>query len=269
TWSDSLTYQKARSDTTTTTIPAPVIAQPGKPVAAYRVHSKFQLDRADGSKVGDEATANKPNSFVFVEYKQVEQADYKRTVVFIYGKTSSGQDMFIRGGIDHDYANSELNKNCSTSNYNCAIPIRHLNLKNTTSNPWKTGDAYLDWYGKESDQNEKSHGLFAVGTPLDWTTNQWSADWGEKRTIAVHGFGEEPLNKYGPHYWMLDIEMDCSKTVKGWFELKSYISNGPQWEGDIKQSGTPYSSNNHFGKCGYVNVFKRNHNEPVKMFPAR
>ena len=266
----SFTYQKTQSETKITTINVPATAPPNTAVVAYMVHSQFQLYRADGSKVGVEATANKPNSFVFVEYprqdKRVDQADYKRTVVFIYGKTFSGQDMFIRGGIDHDYANSKLNKNCSTSNYNCAIPIRHLNLKNTTTNPWKMGDAYLDWYGKESGQNEKLHGLFATGTPLDWTTNQWpAADWGEKRTVAVHGFGEESLNEYGPHYWMLDIEMDCSKTVAGWFELKSYISNGPQWEGDIKQSGTPYSSNNHFGKCGYVNVFKRNHNEPVTI----
>jgi alpha-amylase len=56
---------------------------------------------------------------------------------------------------------------------------------------------------------------------------------------------------------MLDVEMDCSKAVNGWFELKSFISNGPGWEGDVAQSGTPYSSGNHFAQCGKMNVFQR------------
>jgi hypothetical protein len=68
TLSYSFTYQKARSETTTTTISVPVIAQPGKAVAAYVVHSTFQLYRADGDQVSSQATANKPNSFIFVEY---------------------------------------------------------------------------------------------------------------------------------------------------------------------------------------------------------
>lgn len=192
---------------------------------------------------------------------------WKRTVVFVYGVTYSGQDMFIRGGIDHGYANTVLQKNCSNSNMNCAIPIRHRNLKNNTTAPWKNGDIHLDWYGKEDGQNEQSHGIIAVGTPLDWTTDKWPSNWGHKRTVSEDGFGEEMLNKYGQHYWMLDVDMDCSKTVDGWFELKSYISNGPGWEGDIRQPDAPYSSKNHFARCGYVNVYKRGENKPVSMYP--
>ena len=191
---------------------------------------------------------------------------WKRTVVFIHAASVPGQDMFVRGGIDHEYANGQLGKNCSDSNFNCAIPVRHRNLRNETTNPWKSGDYYLDWYGKESSQNERSHGMYAEGSSLDWTTDKWPENWGGKRTVPVHGFGEETLNNYGPHYWMLDIDMDCSKTIDGWFEIKSYISNGPGCEADIGQSGAPYLSKNHFGRCGSINVFKYGDNEPVGIF---
>ncbi|BAP54563.1 alpha amylase [Thioploca ingrica] len=207
---------------------------------------------------------------IHVGFKPVPHAchqptqDWKRTVVFIYGKTLQGQDMFIRGGIDHDYAKKALNWDCSKFNYNCAIPIHHRNLKNATTKPWKEGDCYLDWYGQEPTQTSIPPNVDA-GSPADWTTNQWPSDWGEKRTVAEHGFGEEPLNQYGHHYWMLDVDMDCSKTVDGWFELKSYISNGPSWEKNIQQPDTPYVSINHVGKCGYINVFKRNEDQPVAI----
>ena len=48
--------------------------------------------------------------------------------------------------------------------------------------------------------------------------------------------------------------------MNGWFEVKSFISNGPGWEGDIAQPGAPWSSRNHFGKCGMINVFRRGEN---------
>jgi hypothetical protein len=175
-------------------------------------------------------------------------SDWQRTVVFIYGQTQVGQDMFVRAGIDHGYANTNLGRNCQTWNFECAIPIRHRNLRNSTTAPWKAGDNYLDWYGAESGQSAAS-----VGSPLDWTTNNAS----NPNTVAVEGYGYDPLNDYGDHYWMLDVDMDCSQTVNGWFELKSYISNGPAWEGDVAQSGTPYSSGNHFAQCGKLNVFQR------------
>lgn len=64
----SFTYQKFRSETETTTFEVPATALPGKAVAAYTVHSEFQLYRADGSAVGSPASANLRDSVVFVEY---------------------------------------------------------------------------------------------------------------------------------------------------------------------------------------------------------
>lgn len=192
--------------------------------------------------------------------KPKQQQGYQRTVVFIYGQTQSGEDMFIRGGIDHGYAANHLGKQCSDSNFECAIPIQHRNLLNATTAPWKSGDSYLDWYGHEASQSAE-----AEGSPLDWTTNSWPSDWGTVRTVEVDGYGLTPLNTFGMHYWMLDVDMDCSKTVNGWFELKSFIARGAGWERAINQSGTPYQSGNHFAQCGKLNVFMRNQNEPVTI----
>lgn len=195
-------------------------------------------------------------SFMFAF--QSHAADWQRTVVFMYGQTQSGQDMFVRGGIDHTYAQNNLGRTCTAENKLCAIPIQHLNNLNATTNPWKTNDGYLDWYGTEPNQSTQ-----AQGTPMDWTTNIWPASWGTKRTVDVDGYGETALNTWGQHYWIMDVMMDCSATVNGWFELKSFISNGPGWEANVSQAGTPYSSGNHFAKCGKINKFERGSNAVV------
>ena len=181
--------------------------------------------------------------------------DWQRTVIFIQAQTSDGQDMFIRGGIDHAYANANLGKNCATTNFECAIAIKHNNLRNATTAPWKANDNYLDWYGAESSQDAT-----AEGTPLDWTTNVWPSSWGTLRTTAVDGYGEDPLNIWGQHYWMLDADMDCSQTVNGQFEVKAFVKNGQGWEGDITQANTPYATNNHVAQCGKINKFDFNAN---------
>lgn len=181
--------------------------------------------------------------------------DWQRTVIFVRAETASGQDMFIRGGIDHSYANSALGRNCQTSNFDCAMPIRHNNLRNATTAPWKSNDDYLDWYGVEAGQSSA-----AEGTAMDWTTNFWPDSWGTKRTVAADGYGEEPLNIWGQHYWMLDVDMDCSASVNGWFELKAFVKNGQGWENNIAQAGTPYASQNHMAQCGKINMFEFNSN---------
>ncbi|MBQ4849935.1 alpha-amylase family protein [Pseudoalteromonas sp. MMG012] len=174
----------------------------------------------------------------------------QRTVVFIKAQTTTGQDVFIRGGIDHTYGKS-IGRDCDVEPFKCALPMAHNNLRNTTTQSWKVGDSYLDWHGAQSGQNTS-----AAGTALDWTTNKWPNNWGVKRTVEVDGYGESVLNGYGPHYWMLDVQMDCSSSVNGWFEVKAYINNGQGWEGDINQAGAPYMSNNHFAQCGQINVFE-------------
>ncbi len=189
--------------------------------------------------------------------------DWRRTLVFIRGETQPGQDLFVRGGIDHGHAGSALGRDCTPENLACAIPIRHRNLLNETTRTWKQGDRYLDWYGAEPGQQLSSSGAPAEGTPLDWTTNAWPADWGARRTVAEDGYGEEPLNTWGDHYWMLDVDMDCSQTADGWFEVKSYIANGPGWESDITQPDAPWQSGNHFARCGWLNVFARDQAEPI------
>ncbi|WP_299573902.1 alpha-amylase family protein [uncultured Shewanella sp.] len=183
----------------------------------------------------------------------IDEGDLQRTVIFIQAQTESGQDMFIRGGIDHDYANNNLGKNCQVSNTECAIAISHNNLNNATTAPWKTNESYLDWYGSEANQSSE-----AEGTPLDWTTNSWPSSWGDEKTVAADGFGVEPLNTWGAHYWMLDIVMDCSQTVSGYFEVKAFVKNGQGWEADINQSNTPYQSSNHVAQCGKINRFEFN-----------
>lgn len=182
-------------------------------------------------------------------------SNWQRTVIFIQAQTASGQDMFIRGGIDHNYAAANLGLNCTASNYLCAMPIQHNNLRNATSSGWKSNDNYLDWYGTEAGQSTQ-----AEGSAMDWTTDIWPASWGAKKTVATDGYGEEPLNTWGQHHWMLDVQMDCSKTVNGWFELKAYVKNGQGWEGNISQTGTPYTSDNHFAQCGKINKFDFNAN---------
>lgn len=191
-------------------------------------------------------------SHAFTVAKQAESGPVKRTLVFIQGQTQPGQDLFLRGGIDHGYSGGVLHKPCADSaDYAnpCAIPFRH---RLRWDRPDQSGDQYLDWYGPEAYQTPT-----AAGSPLIWTTN----DPGHAKSVAKDTVGYTPLNAFGPHYWMLDVDMDCSRTVDGWFEVKSFIRGGAGWENDVAQPGRPWPSHNHFGRCGMVNVFRRGESE--------
>lgn len=218
--------------------------------------------------------------------EDVSESQWKRTVIFIYGQTYVGQDMFIRGGIDSDWSNANRQTQCGQvggqHNEACSINIRHLNQIHVTSEQWRIGDEFLDWgrltpenNGREPGQNVPNpDGDFAFGTPAMWTTNDTNKDVivyesdrnnSDVPNAPAVGVGFSELNQFGDHYWMLDVEMDCSQTVDGWFELKSFISNGPGWEPNVNQtefSGVappPFagSSINHIARCGKVNVFRR------------
>jgi probable HAF family extracellular repeat protein len=175
----------------------------------------------------------------------------QRTVILMYGPTIVGQDMYLRGGIDWTYAKS-IGRDCNVNKWLCAIPITH-NL--FADNAERKYDKYLDWHGEETGQGG------SAGSPLVWTTNNINSS----ATVAKNGYGYTPLNKYGDHYWMLDVNMDCSQTVNSWFELKSFIRNGSGWEQSISDANAKWSSGNHFAQCGKLNVFKRDVSAPVAI----
>ncbi|MGC4001376.1 MAG: S8 family serine peptidase [Anaeromyxobacter sp.] len=187
-------------------------------------------------------------------------AQWTRTVVLVKAVTSVGQNLSLRGGIDEAYARTALGRTCTAANQLCAIPIRHRNLLNATTQPLKVGDTLLDWYGPQAGQSSS-----AQGSPADWTTNVWQSSWGTLRTVAVDGYGVTPVNTFGAHYWMLDVDMDCSKTVNGWFEVKSFLSGGAGFEAAVSQPGAPWSSGNHFARCGQLNVFERGVATPIAI----
>lgn len=97
----------------------------------------------------------------------------KRTVIFIKKDTMPGQDLFVRGGIDHSrkpgmkqlrtacskVSNQLLFIGCTSdaTTSECAIPIRHITVVPstfTTYTDWEVKDYYLDWYGAESGQGK-------------------------------------------------------------------------------------------------------------------
>ncbi|XP_012936358.1 alpha-amylase [Aplysia californica] len=178
--------------------------------------------------------------------------NFKRTVILVDRRTNPGQDLFIRGGIDHGHFPSCVGASSAYTSP-CAIPLFHRKLEINTVTPardsWAVADMYLDWEGPEPTQG-KYNGRVADGTPAQWTTNQIGAKY------------YSPLNTFGPQYWYVDVNMDCSKTVDGFFEFKALVNGN--WEGNPHLEATcggpegktpPYHSPNHFARCGYLNVF--------------
>jgi isoamylase len=160
-----------------------------------------------------------------------------RTVIFMKKQTVSGQDIFVKGGHDAGLVPG-LYPSMSE-------PITYLNTLNTTTAAIKAADASLDW-GSES--------------ALDWTTNLWPASWGTKRTYAADGYGEDPENKWGSHWWKFDVLMDGS--AGEWYEFKAFMREGSTewWESDRAQTGTPYNTINHWGKKGFITRCEYNQN---------
>jgi alpha-amylase len=176
----------------------------------------------------------------------------QRTVIFHKVVTQTGQDLFLLGGIDHAQRPG-CSSDAATSA--CAIYISHNSLGTTSHydkyNAWRVNNDKLNWYGAQPNQGTYQ-GTKAAGTPTAWTSNNPSSP------------GYQPDNVWGDHYWKVDVLMDCSNTVNGWFEFKGYVT-GVGWESNISQgtcTGTataaqqPYTSINHMGRCGYVNVFE-------------
>ena len=43
------------------------------------------------------------------------------------------------------------------------------------------------------------------------------------------------FRSYGDHYWMVDMDMNCTQTFDGWFEVKAYMNDAETWEEDVNQ----------------------------------
>ena len=160
-----------------------------------------------------------------------------RTVVFMYKETVPGQDIFIKGGHDAGLVPSVYKS--------MAEPIAYNNIKNTTTAAIKANDVSLDW---------------TTESALDWTCNAWPSSWGAKKTYAADGYGEDPENTMGLHWWKFDVKM--SGTKGEWFEFKAFMRQGSTewWENDRVQAGTPSKTINHWGKKGYITKTRYNEN---------
>ncbi|KAH9509920.1 Alpha-amylase A type-1/2 [Bulinus truncatus] len=180
--------------------------------------------------------------------------DWHRTVILVEKQTNPGQDVFIRGGIDRSRISGA--RTCETYHFEnnpCVIPIKQRPLEIREPTPardaWSVGDDYLDWYGPEPNQGKQGT-TPAQGTPGQWTSSNPSGKY------------YDPLNTFGDHYWIIDVEMDCSRTFQGFFEFKGVLSNGwefgPSLDSDCTGDGAipfPYHAGNHIGRCGFINVY--------------
>ncbi len=192
--------------------------------------------------------------------------DIRRTVIFVYARATPGQDVFIRGG----------------SKGGTPIRIRHRIWLNPHTNTYRWGDAYLDWNGGETGQAQPTGGL-GGGSPAEWTTSL--AQGQGQPFVWTRGFGIADENTFGMHYWMLDVDMDCEQTFadsqgRRWFEMKAFmitnlmtqVAPSPGWEADVSQTSDPpppYTSGNHMGQCGKVNVFVANYPDlPAGLDPS-
>jgi len=197
--------------------------------------------------------------------------DIQRTMIMIYAQTSSGQDMFVRGGIDHTWAQANLNRTCTSTNMLCALGQNVRNRLNNYTAAWENGDNYMDWYGREASQ-----GSGAEGTPFEWTTNNSGHFDSSKDRDGVaptgyleSGFGYYAANTFGPHYWLYDVNLDCANAVEKTgsnggkyklFEFKAYVKNGAGWEGNMDTNSFSFNgetvpvyntaSYNHYAVCG-------------------
>ena len=180
--------------------------------------------------------------------------NWQHTVILIYADVDKSQQVYIRGGVDWDYSARHRDVNCYSNADDCAIPIKHNLLQNHVE---FKNDHFLDWYGAEELQED------AEGTPLVWTTNISDG----YTLVEEFGFGYTEINTFGEDYWMMDVEINCSNTVNGWFEFKAFIKNGEGWEPDINDPNKQWHSNNHFARCGHLNVYHFGDDETISMEP--
>jgi len=172
------------------------------------------------------------------------------TMVVIKQQTMPGADVFILGGLSPD----------------TPIDITHYDWPGgkdgwDSVNDWNVGDTMLDW-GPDPEPEQGEHPYDpnnpdlvapAMGTPAAWTTN------------VVGKPAYYSLNVWGPHHWVVLVDMDCSQTQDGWFEFTTVYSLGGE-DGEVAISqgdclgevgGTaPFTSDKHIARCGFLNVYE-------------
>ena len=138
----------------------------------------------------------------FLNFQCVD--DFKHTVVLIEMPTQFKEHLVVLGG----------RPECL---HDCNVDITLAEADNATYpeySEWAEGVTSLDW--------APNHGQVpsAQGIPMTWTTNNKGAG-----TYSQ-------FNSFGPHYWQIDIDMDCTQTLGGWFAIKALKVNehGHRWD---------------------------------------
>ncbi|MFH4976495.1 hypothetical protein AB6A40_003204 [Gnathostoma spinigerum] len=204
-------------------------------MASFTVPSEKFVAFHVGARIGDD---------IPVTPKPIPSS-WETTVILLKRETNIGDYVFIRGG------NTQSKE---------TIPIAHQTETPFTYSEyqsWSQGDTVLDF--EDYEESQGTHfGRKASGTPLAYSTNDSNA------------LEYQKYNTFGPGYWMVVLKMDCSKTHDGWFDFKGYQTPNVNWEKDIQQDKCegefekhPYKTNNHVGRCGYLNVFEFNSNNCV------
>jgi chemotaxis protein histidine kinase CheA len=144
-----------------------------------------------------------------------------RAVVFVRCETKFGEFVLFRGGLPGSkkpikivYTN-KLNNSTARSN--------ELSWNQPTGGDWTTRPGYCQFHGPE-------------------------------RHVGHLGFGNDPENKKGTHYWKFDVEMPELKSGD-WFEFKVELKtvNGQVIEEKaLRQAGAPVESPHHFGRVGFA-----------------
>jgi alpha-amylase len=184
--------------------------------------------------------------------------ELRRTVILVEARLAPWEHLFVRGGVRSGPARGPRRLE--------GIPIRHRNVLDPFTRAWKEGDTLLDMSAHEPEQRGVIGGLRAQGTPADWTTDRWAPAWGPERTVERDGYGVEPLNTYGPSYFMVDVDMDCARVPAGpdgtrAFEFTTFVWPGRGGERRVHQPDAPYASPYHFGRCGAITVVRRDRDQ--------
>jgi len=204
-------------------------------------------------KIGPGMSYNAPSGWT-VAYSGTDFAIWEQnsepgnevlTQVFMQYVSVPGELIRIRGGHDGPLVPTHYPNRYETI-------VRYNNTLNPDTAGFKANDNRLDWGIQEA-----ANGSDGWDSVLDWTTDVWPSGWGTPKTYGVDGFGVDPDNSFGPHFWKFDVTMEGN--VGDWFEFKAFVYNyqnqgGDQWEGNINQTGTPQTSINHWARKGYKTV---------------